>query len=334
MKIRFKNAVLQPAKEKIYDLVDILMLVLVTVNLVWIVFDWLFANTLVQQFFSHYTPAFHRFYKDSIHAHFILYDLVFVAIFVTELMIRWIFSIKNQEYQKWYFYPFVHWYDVLGSIPIGSLRALRLLRIISLVIRLHKNGVIDLTDTAAYQFIKTYYNALVEEVGDRVIIRLLDSVGEEIRENGPVSHKIAMNVVNSRRDALASWLTARMSTATYKSYLSHKRDIRTYVNEVITEALENNREIAKLKRVPAVGRLVSQNLIHVVSDIVLRVVERSAKDFAITWNKEFANEAVAILFESAPEESEYVNEIVREMALQAIDIVKAEVKIQRWRERI
>jgi hypothetical protein len=237
MKIHLKNVVLEPIQERVYDIVDIVMLVLVTVNLIWIVFDWLFANAVIQQLFAHYTPDFYRFYKVKIHEHFVFYDLIFVSIFVTELVIRWIVSIKNHEYQKWYFYPFAHWYDVLGSIPIGSLRALRLLRIISLVIRLQKNGVIDLTDTATYQFFKKYYNALVEEVSDHVVARILDSVQEEIRENGPVSRKIALNVVKPRRDALATWLSSSMSTATFKSYLSHKRDIRVYVNEVITEAL-------------------------------------------------------------------------------------------------
>lgn len=334
MKIRLKNALSQPTKEKVYDVVDILMLVLVTINLTWIIFDWIFANQLIQQSFEQYTPGFYKFYKNRIHEHFIFYDMIFVAIFIGELLIRWAISIKDHEYQKWYFYPFVHWYDVLGAIPIGSLRALRLLRIISLVIRLQKNGVIDLTDTGTYQFFRTYYNALVEEVTDRVIIRALNSIQEEIRENGPVSRKITLEVVDPRRDAVAKWLSSRMSSVAFKSYLLHKRDMRVYVNQVITEALESNPEIATLERVPAVGKVVSQNLIRVISDIVLRVVEKSTKDFAINWNKELASEAVDMLFETVLEEPKGVNEIIQDMALQAIDIVKAEVKIQRWREHI
>lgn len=334
MKIRLKNALLQPTKEKIYDVVDILMLILVAANLAWIVFDWIFANEIIQYAFKQYTPGFYDFYKDKIHDNFIFYDMIFVFIFIAELLIRWLVSIKDQEYQKWYFYPFVHWYDVLGAIPIGSLRALRLLRIVSLTIRLQKNGIIDLTDTTTYRFFRNYYNALVEEVTDRVIIRVLNSIQEEIREHGPVSHKIALEVIAPRRDAVAKWLSSRMSSVTFKSYLSHKRGIRVYVNEVVTEALESNPEIATLGRVPAVGKHMSQSLIHVISDVVLRVVERSVKDFSITWNRELATEAVDMLFETVLEEPKSVNEIIRDMSLQAIEIVKSEVRIQRWREQI
>ena len=140
-------------KELILDALDLFMIALAIVNLVWIVFDSLFANKVVQAELKLSAPHFYAFYRDQVHQHFAYYDLIFVSIYVVEILLRWLVSINRQAYEKWYFYPFAHWYDVLGCIPIGSFRALRLLRIVSLVMRLQKRGVIDLTDNAGYRFL-------------------------------------------------------------------------------------------------------------------------------------------------------------------------------------
>ncbi|MEZ5021997.1 MAG: hypothetical protein R2728_01825 [Chitinophagales bacterium] len=78
---------------------------------------------------------------------FLYYDLVFVGIFVLELSVRWTIAIFRNTYAKWFFYPFIHWYDVLGCIPLSSFRALRLLRVFSMFYRLNRLGIIDMRST-------------------------------------------------------------------------------------------------------------------------------------------------------------------------------------------
>lgn len=62
--------------------------------------------------------------------------MIFVSIFIAELLIRWMVTIHQKTYHKWFFYPVIHWFDVLGCIPVGSFRWLRLLRVFSILYRL------------------------------------------------------------------------------------------------------------------------------------------------------------------------------------------------------
>jgi len=124
--------------------VDLLMILLVIVNLFYIVVEWHFSFELVRNLLKTHLPAFHDWYDSTLHRNFLLYDIWFVSVFVIEFLIRWFFAIYHKRYHKWFFYPFLHWYDVLGCIPLGSFRFLRIFRVASMVLRLHKMEVIDL----------------------------------------------------------------------------------------------------------------------------------------------------------------------------------------------
>ena len=52
---------------------------------------------------------------------------LFTIFLVAELVVRWLIAIVQKRYYRWFFFPFVHWYEVLGCAP--QLRALRLLRV-------------------------------------------------------------------------------------------------------------------------------------------------------------------------------------------------------------
>ncbi|MDV7396135.1 hypothetical protein RZS08_32380, partial [Arthrospira platensis SPKY1] len=119
-------------------------------------------------------------YAEQIHTNFVAYDLVFVAIFLTEFVVRWIIAVHRNTYHRWFFYPFVHWYDLLGCIPVGSFRWLRLLRVISIVYRLQKYQIIDISNLYIVRFVRKYLNVLLEELSDRIVLNVLDGVQDEI----------------------------------------------------------------------------------------------------------------------------------------------------------
>lgn len=324
----------QSRKELILDAVDLFMIALVIVNLIWIVFDSLFAARLIQSTLQVNAPRFYQVYADRIHQHFIYYDLAFVSIYVLELLVRWIISIRQHEYQKWYFYPFVHWYDVLGCIPIGTLRALRLLRLVSLLMRLQKRGVIDLSDTAGYRFVGKYFNVLVEEISDRVIIRILDGIEDEIRHGSPVSRRILTDVMEPRREPLVKWLSARISATSQTVYFGHKKEIANYVEQLVKKVMAENQEVARIERIPGFGKIVTNSLKNAMKDVVLQVIERVAWDLAASRNEKMASEMLTILFNSLLEETQTITTITREVAVESLGLVKKQVSIQRWRDTI
>ena len=135
MKIKLHPEKLKANLDSVGFLIDLFMIALVLFNLGLILFDWLFQVQFVQSGLATLLPAFHDFYRDTIHNDFLFYDLCFVAVYLTEFVVRWIAAIVRNTYHRWFFYPFAHWYDLLGCIPVGSFRWLRILRVVSLLLR-------------------------------------------------------------------------------------------------------------------------------------------------------------------------------------------------------
>ena len=197
MSVKIKEVITR--KEGKYLFVDLVMMGLLLINLSLILFDFLFASDLFKGIFREYTPNFYTFYDQHIHQDFLRIDLIFVSIFLIELLIRWAIAVKNHKYHRWFFYPFVHWYDVLGCLPIGSFRFLRILRVIGLTIRLHKLGFVNLTNTYLYQKAIKYLNLLTEEVSDRVVLHVLTGVQNQIEEGTPLREKSGYDLSLPRR---------------------------------------------------------------------------------------------------------------------------------------
>ena len=82
-------------------IVDAVMLVLIAANLTLIVVDWTFESSFVQRQLEVYVPTVFHWYNDTIHQHFLFYDLAFVAVFVVEILVRWGYAIYQQTYYRW-----------------------------------------------------------------------------------------------------------------------------------------------------------------------------------------------------------------------------------------
>ena len=134
--MKFNPAKLRASNETPLFILDFVMLVLIISNLFCLVFDTFFENRIVQDLLFWAFPGFTEFYKSQIHPNFLVYDLIFVSVYLSEFVLRWIIAIRRKTYYRWFFYPFVHWYDLIGCIPVGAFRWLRLLRVFSIVYRL------------------------------------------------------------------------------------------------------------------------------------------------------------------------------------------------------
>lgn len=331
MRVRIKD-ILSKTEGK-YLFVDIAMMVILAINLFLILFDLAFGMDLINGLFLRFTPRFHAFYHTYIHQHFIAIDLGFVTIFILELVIRWIIAIKNHKYHRWFFYPFLHWYDVLGCIPLGSLRFLRILRVIGLTVRLHKFGVIDLTKTYFYQKFIKYLNIFTEEVSDRVVIHVLSGVQEEIKGGTPVLDQIVKDLVLPRKGVLVDWVSYNIQKATSAAYTAHVDQLQEYINQKIVTAIDSNPELKTISKIPIVGSVVTNNLEKTVCDLVDSVVDECFQDLASPGNKEVVEDVTHLVLDSftAEHEDNQLNYLVKDMVIQALEIVKEHVGIQQWK---
>lgn len=335
MAVRVKDALAN--KEGKFLFIDIVMMILLVVNLSLILFDSIFASDFVQNILSRYTPDFYRFYDRYVHQDFLSIDLWFVAVFVVELLIRWIIAIKNQKYYRWFFYPFVHWYDVLGCIPIGSFRFFRILRIIGLTIRLHKLGFVDLTKTYLYHKVIKYLNILTEEISDRVVLHVLSGLQREIEQGNPLLEQIVHDLVLPKRRELTDWLSYNLQQATSSAYEAHIEDLQFYINQKLTTAIGSNRELKVISKIPVVGGLVTNNLERTVCDMVESVVDECFQDLASPKNKEVVDDVANLVLDSFinpdRDQDTELNQMVRDIALDSLELVKEQVRIQQWKVR-
>jgi hypothetical protein len=314
-------------------IVDLLMIFILIINLNLIVFDWIFSYLMVQNLLEKYLPSFFYFYYENVHKDFLRVDLYFVTVFVVELLIRWGIAIKEKRYQRWFFYPFVHWYDVLGCIPVGEFRFLRILRVISIMLRLQKLEIIDLTKTYLFDRIAKYMNILVEEVSDRVVVNVLENIQDEIHEGTPVSDRVITEVIMPQKTLLVEWLSQRLQTVSSDAHRTYKEDIQQYVEKRIADAVNNNKEIKDIGMIPVFGSMISRNLERAISDIVFSVVNGIIQDLASTHNREIVSDLTDLTLETilVQGNDEKANLMVKEMVLQSIEIVKDQVKVKKWK---
>ncbi len=316
-----------------YLILDLFMILLVLFNLTWIIYDYSFRFEIVQSLTERINPSFYSMYKERVYPNFILYDLIFVAIFLLELSIRWIIAIVQKTYEKWFFYPFVHWYDVLGCIPLSSFRFLRFFRVFSMFYRLQRLGIIDVTSTYLYKKFTKYTGVVVEEISDRVVVNVLSGVQDEINKGTPVVDRIITEVIRPKQDILVKWMSEHINDATTQVFMHNQAELKEYVENLVARAVKENKEISRLKYIPGVGNLAAAAIEHSISDISFNVITESVKDMATSKENKAVIEmtnAVLNAFVTASKKGS-LDELVTGIADESIEVVKDQVLIKQWK---
>jgi hypothetical protein len=333
LKINLKK--LYSSHELTWFVIDFLMLALLVVNLLWIIFDWFFAADFIQQGIQNNVNWLYESYL-PIHKNFVLYDMAFVAVFLTEFAARWIRAVYRKTYARWYFYPFIHWYDLIGCIPVAGARALRFLRVFSILYRLQKYQIIDLTQNSIFKFIQFYYDVVLEELSDRIVVKILAGTQEELKHGSPLVHRIQNEILLPRQELLVSWLSERVAIAARKGYLPNEEALRTYLGEIVDESMTKNADLRRIRKIPMVGDMVTEALERAVGDIVAEVIHQILSDLASSENHAFIDDIAQVLLspESEEEPSNALQGQVLGVAIEILELVKEQVKLKRWQDTL
>lgn len=318
-----------PWRRRFYLVWDAAILVLVALSLLLILVDTLYMSATVRTLLeaaSLEAPV--RFLSD----HFRTIDLWFVAIFLLDVLIGWGFAIWERRYHRWFFYPFVHWYDVLGSIPVGGFRLLRILRVVGLLMRLQHANIIDMRTWRIYRFLYKYYEILLEEISDRVIVRTLTDVQEGFLSHGELSRRVTDEVLMPRKQQIIDDVSRRVQRTLGESYAYHRDDLNAWVGGIVHRAVTENPTIRTLQRMPMGDRVV-EAMDEAIRDVTNRLIREAvvglrSPDFR-SLIEEVANRAIERSVPSDAREYQALEEVMNEV----IDVIKSEVKVQRWKER-
>ncbi|WNL41761.1 ion transporter [Halomonas sp. PAMB 3264] len=311
---------------------DFFILAAVIANLALLLFDSLFLLGWFEQLVQRASPGFHDFYDAEIHSRFFAIDLVFVTIFVIDVLLGWTAAIIERRYHRWFFYPFIHWYDVLGCIPLAGFRWLRALRVLSLVHRLHRLGLIDVRNWSSFRFVMKYYDILLEELSDRIALRLMGNVQQQILAADSLTERLVDRVIMPRKSELIKEISQRLESTVGKAYQQNRQEIMTSIDALITRTLLETPEIQRLNRLP-MGETASSAMQASLSGVAQRLVDELALGIHSPEFRQMIERTADSGFDSWLTVDDTSAHVTEQVLYDILEMLKEQVRRQRWRDR-
>lgn len=341
----------KPRQPKLLKLVyDVIMLALITVDLLLMVVDTILMSSMLQKMvsfvsqadwlliFNHSLADWLTIYREQqniiSHHAFNIFTEVFTVFLLFELVIRWLIAIVFKHYYRWFFFPFVHWYEVIGCFP--QFRALRLLRAISIGRRIYQLGWRFLPekwlDTA-----KFYYAIVLEEVSDRVLLTASSNIRTQLTESKNNQALIKKTIDKNRkniesmvfsmlRTELAPRLREELTPNGYDSPIA--KHVGLAVNEAVTKTPEIHRI---LSLIPIAGGMIESQISTISSqvgyNIANSVTHRLLEDEVLDELFTSIAKGIANIDTENPALESLIGDIIQE----SLDAFEEQVKIQQWR---
>ena len=243
---------------KLFLIYDIFMVFIIIFNLYCLCANlFLMSNTGIWFLQSFHLMDVLIFYRSHLHPWVISTEAWFIVFLIAELLIRWGIAIVQRHHQRWFFFPFIHWYEVLAIIPY--LRFLRLFRAGIIAYRLHEMGykIVPRSIQLKGQF---YYNVVMEELSDRIVINVLDGIKNELETSS--SHKVIIHDLVEHHRVLFATALADILQDTLSTELQAQRHvIAKNVGNIVNQAIEDTPELTQLLRlIPLVGSRIEQQI--------------------------------------------------------------------------
>ena len=129
----------RPTPNRLKLTYDIVMIIAISIDLLLISIDAILMSSFSSNAagWLSISDAL-NWYQNTLHEPLRTAGGFFTLFLIFELLLRWAIAIKQNVYYRWFFFPFVHWYEVLGCFP--QLRALRLFRAVIIGRRLYQLG--------------------------------------------------------------------------------------------------------------------------------------------------------------------------------------------------
>lgn len=257
--------------------------------------------------------------------HFWKIDLPFLILFWIEFVARWTLAIRRRTYARWYFYPIFYWYDLLSLIPVTALRPLRLLRVVSIYMRLRQSDLSRVGRDFLSRGVAYISNIITEEVSDRVAVRILDEYREEIVDGTHV--RIARATVEPRRAEIERVLVSQI-----RAILTDEDTIERF-RQLLRLNLANAVEESESLRSLPLPHIVVKPVVSTVGEVIL---DTTLETISTTLDSVDGQEAVEALADSILEALFYgpalaeLESLAKDISLQVIDHMKEVVVVKKW----
>ena len=254
---------------------------------------------------------------------FILLDAPFLLLFLLEFLGRWIYTIRKRYIERWWLFPIYNWYDILGLIPFAYFRIFRLVRILSIYIRLHRSELTTVGQDIFSRTFKRYSNILTEELSDRVAVRLLTEIQSEIR--GGASLDIIVQALRENKEPLKEIVIETLQNFSADSPALD--ETRRLLEKSLDRAALN---VPSLRFVPD---FIKSRLTR---EIGLAVFDAMNESMVEAWQNEVGAQLISEAIDFALEEMNHpttgqkADALYREVAVEVVENLKEAVAVKQW----
>ena len=327
--LNFSIEHLRSSRQGFWLVLDLIMLMLLSLNLFLIIVDSFYRIGATDEVVASYLPALAPG-LEYLKRNFLFIDLCFVAIFLSEFCLRWTVSVRNSDYARWFYYPVIHWYDFIGCIPLGGARLLRFLRVFSIIHRLQKYRIIDIRQTGIYRFCLFYYEALLEELSDRVVIKVINGIQEDIHSDETLTRRAMDELVKPRLDQLlisAKSVTGSIAAA-MKSDVDHPFSVKLRTS--VIAAMQNNAELKRLSAIPMIGEQLSDTLEEAVAEVLIDSIACLIDEFPELLKED----SLRASLRTSNATWDALDETLLTLVDDVLEFVKEQVATQKWKQRL
>lgn len=312
----------KPTQRELPLVWDGLMVYLAFLNVGLILFDWTYP--LLRDVYQRHVPGLVELY-DPWHRKFWLLDLPFLTLFAVEFGVRWLLAIRRNLYRRWFVFPLVNWFDLLGIVPLAGFRFFRLFRLMSIYARLHRSELTGVGKDPFSRGLSYLADVATEEISDRVAVRILVMAEREVQSG--VLPRILREVLIPRKDEVRDKLSSKVVE------IVSNPELKERARKLLKLNLERSlREVAVLKVLP-LPKAMLQPLVQVVGQAVFLSVMQTLTS---TLESEEGREALGQLVEEVM--ASFENELGRgeiellleEAVLDAIAEMKRGLEVSRW----
>lgn len=319
---------------KLYLSYDIFMIIIIFVNILCLISNAILTSLFATWFFGLiHQPHIITIYKETLHPWVVNTEYWFICFLIIELFVRWGIAIANKHYTRWFFFPFIHWYEVLAIFP--QLRFLRLLRAGFIIYRLYQLGYRVLPNSW-YSTLQFYYNVLIEEISDRVVINVLNGIKNELNHSN--THKeIIHKLVEHHKDLFARAMAEILQENLATNLQKHRSDIKQRMGELVQQAISNTAEVHHLLRLfPLIGGKIEDQVQHIgkrltenLTDQILAIFTSGSIEQPNELYQDIANKVSHFNINN-----QSLEKLVESVVYESLESIQKQVKVKQWQNTL
>lgn len=319
---------------KLFLIYDIFMVFIIVFNLFCLGMNFFLMSNIGEWFFNTiHLYSVLEFYRSYLHPWVITTEAWFIIFLIVELAIRWLLSIIQKHHARWWFFPFIHWYEIVAIIP--HFRFLRLFRAGIIAYRLHELGYKVVPDSIRLKAI-FYYRVVMEEISDRVVITVIDGIKHELDTSS--SHKkIIHDLVDHHRQLFTVTLSSMLQESLAKALQQQQPIITQKVGHIVNQAIEDTPELTQLLRlIPIVGSRIEQQIQSIGQRLGENITAGLIEPFTAS-SFERPNENYLLIAEKVSQlniDNQYLEELVESVVYESLEAIRKQVKVKQWQQTL